>query len=182
MQAPLVVLLFAAGLLHGSSQEAVPCYSHASCSDDEFCQSIYNICKHCSNCLYDSDSATGRCPSTRCPGTPAAMEVDSAPPDLRWLSVEPTFVSVLESSPVYVSIFLQVDDDISGYQWAQVKFTTGSQASQIQTFSVGETDLVNGTPNSGFYETVFWFEALDEGGLWQLSSIVLHDRASNSRE
>eukprot|EP00293_Proteomonas_sulcata_P009753 CAMPEP_0184299078 /NCGR_PEP_ID=MMETSP1049-20130417/9754_1 /TAXON_ID=77928 /ORGANISM="Proteomonas sulcata, Strain CCMP704" /LENGTH=541 /DNA_ID=CAMNT_0026609409 /DNA_START=27 /DNA_END=1652 /DNA_ORIENTATION=- len=157
------------------------CRWHETCDANEFCRSVYFQCRPCDECEFDGDSITSSCPSY-CPDTPKNKAVDEHPPVLNWLTVDPTYVDVSQGDErVYVTVYFDVSDDVSGFEWAEITFASMSHSQALQTYTYREGQVVTGDANNGVVRAMFWFVPYDEGGHWSMYALVLRDRAANYR-
>ena len=107
---------------HSGGRRATVCKGHSACLADTFCHSgggNKQTCVPCSQCQYASDSVDGRCPQTRCPGTPASIQPDLSAPTISWVFMHPGEVDV-GAQKKWVDIIFKVEDEGSGFERALV--------------------------------------------------------------
>lgn len=161
----------------GGGRRATVCKGHSACDADHFCHSgNKQTCEPCAQCRYQSDSVDGRCPQTRCPGTPAGLLPDTSAPTISWVFLSPVEVDV-GSQKKWVDVFFHVADEGSGFERAEVLLTSASLSGKsygIRTYATIQQDLQPGGRDTwGVIRAQFWFEDYDEGGLWAVREIYV---------
>jgi hypothetical protein len=169
----------------GARRGGMLCTAHAACPEGHFCESVYRKCSKCAECRFHGDAVDFLCPRDRCVGAPHIGGEDDLAPMLRSFSVAPSQVDVAGAQKrVFVSMSLEVVDDLSGLKVAKLEFSSRSQSSRITTYIFDSLEAPL-TSKQGWktllFEGSFWFETLDEGGPWKVTSVVLQDHAANAR-
>lgn len=104
-----------------------------------------------------------------------AALTDTTPPVLTSFDFTPKSVDVTNGAGT-VTVNLHVTDDLSGFSYAYVYFTSPSHG---QTQSVYIYNLTSGTPLDGDAQGILTIPQFSEAGNWVVSYVSLGDRAGN---
>jgi len=91
-------------------------------------------------------------------------------------------------SQVYVTVQMEVADDVSGFKMAELILTSVSHSSSFLTYVVDTSTIMNppaaayGGWTTQLWQGSFWFQSGDEAGPWTLTRLRLRDHAANYRE
>jgi len=103
---------------------------------------------------------------------------DETAPKLADLAINPRSVDTA-AGPATLTVSARFTDNLTGTDWAQVRFRNGSQ---YRDAVFQADDLVAGSITDGSYRTTFELPAGAANGTWTLQFLAVTDRAGNQRE
>ncbi len=109
--------------------------------------------------------------------TVAIAQSDTTPPTLTALSLSASNLDV-SSSPQTLTVNATITDDLSGFSYGYVQFTSPSNQT-VGGFQSGYFGRISGTALNGAYRVTVPFPQFVEPGVWKVS-VYMNDSAGNS--
>jgi hypothetical protein len=103
------------------------------------------------------------------------QDADTTPPEVIGFNFEPRSIDVT-SSPLAVTMTLQLSDDLSGAQGGYIAFESPTG---IQDFTGFAFDRTAGNPLNGTYQGVISFPQFIQAGTWTVRSVQVVDAVGN---
>ena len=111
------------------------------------------------------------------PGIPSGGISDTTPPTLVALCLSSYSIDV-RTAAQRINLFLNISDDLSGFQYAYVNFSSPSGV-QFQQSYVPDAVRIQGNSLSGIYQATATLPLHAEPGIWTMTAFLV-DRVGNS--